>query len=274
MSLEAADLVRVRSLSLFETTNDEVFDGLMRGAFLQRFPRGSQLTTQGQPDNFLFLLLEGAIELEGSFSDRESTLALLWPTATLGLASIVLDGPSLMTARTTKASLILMLPGEALRQALGEDAGLGRAVAEELAGCFSGAVRSLKNCKLRTARERLISYLLAQHQRQGGGSVVKLPCRKRVLASLLGMTPENLSRAFSSLGSHGVEIDGSTVTLRQPGDLAQLAPPDPMIDNNIGDGFGQAERERRRGGRAPMAAHQSVTPKVEAGLGADCAITI
>lgn len=255
MSLEAPDLLRVRALPLFETAADGVFHQLMRGAFLQRFPRGSQLTTQGQPDNFLFVLLEGAIELEGSSSDRESTLALLWPTATLGLASIVLDGPSLMTARATKASLILMVPGDAFRQALGQDAGLGRAVAEELAGCFSGAVRSLKNCKLRTARERLISYLLAQHARQGGGSVVKLPCRKRVLASLLGMTPENLSRAFSSLGPHGVEIDGATVTLRQPDSLAQLAHPDAMIDNDIGDAFSQAERERRRGARTANAPH-------------------
>ncbi|AAK23391.1 transcriptional activator FtrB [Caulobacter vibrioides] len=255
MSLEAPDLLRIRALPLFEAVNDGAFDRLMRGAFLQRFPRGSQLTTQGQPDNFLFVLLEGAIELEGSSSDRESTLALLWPSASLCLASIVLDGPSLMTARTTKGSLILMVPGDAFRQALEEDAGLGRAVAEELAGCFSGAVRSLKNNKLRTARERLVSYLLAQHQRQGGGAVVKLPCRKRVLASLLGMTPENLSRAFASLGPHGVEIDGSTVTLREPEGLAQLARPDPMIDNPIGESFSQAERERRRGGRTAIAAH-------------------
>lgn len=255
MSLEAPDLRRVKALSLFEPMNDEVFSRLMRGAFLQRFPRASQLTTQGLPDNFLFVLIEGAIELEGSSSERGSILALLWPNATLGLASIVLDGPSLMTARTTKASLILMVPGGALREALAEDAGLGRAVAEELAGCFSGAVRALKNCKLRTARERLISYLLSQHERQGGGSVVKLPCRKRVLASLLGMTPENLSRAFSSLAPHGVEIEGATVTLLEPDGLARLAQPDPMIDSNIGEGFGQAERERRRGGRHTMATH-------------------
>lgn len=255
MSLEAPDLLRVRALPLFESVDDDVFHRLTRGAFLQRFPRGSQLTTQGRPDNFLFVLLEGAIELEGSSSDRDSTLALLWPPATLGLASIVLDSPSLMTARTTKASLILMVPGEAFRQALGEDAGLARAVAEELAGCFSGAVRSLKNCKLRTARERLISYLLALHERQGGGSVVKLPCRKRVLASLLGMTPENLSRAFSSLGPLGVEIDGATVTLRHPDGLAQLAQPDAMIDSDVGEGFGQAERERRRGARTTLATY-------------------
>ena len=254
MSLEDTDLVRVRALSLFRALDSDVFTRLMRGAFLQRFPRGSQLTSQGQPDNFLFVLLDGAIELEGSSCDRESTLALLWPTATLGLASIVLDGPSLMSARTTKASLILMIPGEAFRQALGEDAALGRAVAEELAGCFSGAVRSLKNCKLRTARERLISYLLAQYERQNGGSIIRLPCRKRVLASLLGMTPENLSRAFASLTPHGVEIDGATVTLRQPDALAMLARPDPTIDSDVGEGFSQAERERRRGERLAMAA--------------------
>ena len=76
-----------------------------------------------------------------------------------------------------------------------------------------------------------------------------------VRSIVLGMTPENLSRAFSSLAPHGVEIEGATVTLLEPDGLARLAQPDPMIDSNIGEGFGQAERERRRGGRHTMATH-------------------
>jgi CRP/FNR family transcriptional activator FtrB len=70
-----------------------------------------------------------------------------------------------------------------------------------------------------------------------------------VLASLLGMTPENLSRGFASLASLGVEVDGPTVVLQDPAALAALASPDGAIDNHAafdGDHPGQAERERRR----------------------------
>ena len=128
-----------------------------------------------------------------------------------------------MTARTIMRSQVLMIPGETFRQAVREDPALSFAVAEELSGCYSGVVRVLKNYKLRGALERLANYLLVQQRRQGGGATLRLPCQKRVLASLLGMTPENLSRAFATLGGHGVQVDGANVTIHRPGALARLA---------------------------------------------------
>ena len=112
------------------------------------------------------MLLEGTVLLEGTWNGRESDLALLRPPSTLMLASVVLDGPNLMSARATSPGAALAIPGRAVRQALGQDPGFARAVAEEIAGCFSGVVRSFKNHRLRGAQERLASYLLTQHQRQ------------------------------------------------------------------------------------------------------------
>jgi CRP/FNR family transcriptional regulator, transcriptional activator FtrB len=61
---------------------------------------------------------------------------------------------------------------------------------------------------------------------------VRLHHEKRVLASLLGMTPENLSRAFAALQRHGVTVEGAVVTLRNISALEGLAKPDPLIDNH------------------------------------------
>ncbi|MCF6315791.1 MAG: helix-turn-helix domain-containing protein, partial [Marinosulfonomonas sp.] len=54
---------------------------------------------------------------------------------------------------------------------------------------------------------------------------------KRRLASVLGMTPENLSRAIKSLRPYGVIIDGQTVEITKPDDLKRLAKPTPLIDD-------------------------------------------
>ncbi|MCP5865465.1 helix-turn-helix domain-containing protein, partial [Klebsiella pneumoniae] len=67
--------------------------------------------------------------------------------------------------------------------------------------------------KLRQSAERLGNLLIQQERRQGGTGMVQLRAEKRLLASLLGMTPENLSRAFGVLGKHGISVEGTKVRI-------------------------------------------------------------
>ncbi|HRD47354.1 MAG TPA: helix-turn-helix domain-containing protein, partial [Caulobacter sp.] len=73
---------------------------------------------------------------------------------------------------------------------------------------------------------------ITQRHRQGGASTFVLPHEKRVLASLLGMTPENLSRAFAALADYGVEVAGPRVSITRPVVLERIAKPHPLIDNH------------------------------------------
>jgi CRP/FNR family transcriptional activator FtrB len=68
--------------------------------------------------------------------------------------------------------------------------------------------------------------------RQSVGANVVLRHEKRILASLLGMTLENLSRAFAALRKHGVSVNGAAVTIANAAALHALAKPDPLIDNH------------------------------------------
>lgn len=232
MPIRAVDLDRIRGLSLFATLPDDAFRRLTEGAFLQRFPAGADLIVEGDPVDFLFVLIDGTVELAGTWNDKETTLAVLGPVSTFILAAVVLDAPATMSARTMAHSDILMLPGGPLRRAVQEDVQFAYAVALELSGCYGGLVRAIKNQKLRGGVERLANYLLAQRSRQGGGPVT-LPYEKRVVASLLGMSPENLSRAFATLGDYGVVVEGPLVTITRPAVLERLAKPDPLIDKHL-----------------------------------------
>ena len=100
---------------------------------------------------------------------------------------------------------------------------------------------------MRGGLERLANYLITQRLRQGGEPSFELPHEKRMLASLLGMTPENLSRSLSALADYGVEVHGPMVTITRPTVLERLAKPDPLIDNHqpVTDALtGKAQRER------------------------------
>lgn len=255
MPIRAADLDRIRSLPLFSQTSDETFRDVTAGAFLQRFPAGTTLLTEGDDVDFLYILLDGIVELEGTWNDKETTLAVLRPVSTFILAAAVLDAEALMSARTIERSDILMLSAEALRRAMKTDPQFSFAVAQELSGCYRELVRTIKNQKLRGGAERLANYLISQQALQGGADTFTLPHEKRVLASLLGMTPENLSRAFANLADYGVVVNGPSVTLSRPVVINRLAKPNALIDHHTAPSQdrGDGAHDRWGAGRARAA---------------------
>lgn len=135
-----ADLDRVRALPLFASVSSDVLRRLTGGAFLQRFPTSTTLLLEGDRVDFLYVLLDGTVELQGAWKDRETTLAVLRPVSTFILAAVVLDADGLMSARTLERSEILMLSGEVIRRTMKEDPDFAFAVAQELAGCYRGLV--------------------------------------------------------------------------------------------------------------------------------------
>jgi CRP/FNR family transcriptional activator FtrB len=244
--MRPSDSERVRTLPIFAGLDDDSYASITGSAFLQRFPANTQLLIEGDPVDFLYVLLDGQVELSGTWNDKETVLTILRPVSSFILAAVVLDAEALMGARVLERSDILMIPGAAIRARMADDAAFAIAVSRELSGCYRGLVRSIKNQKLRSGVERLANYLLQLHTRAGGADQFVLPHEKRVLASLLGMAPENLSRAFQTLKPYGVTVNGAEVRLSLLADLRRLAKPDPLIEkpaDRRGDAVAEFEAE-------------------------------
>jgi len=223
----------VRRLELFAEMSDESFETLVTGAFLQRFPPRLQLITEGDPSDFLYVVLDGRVELFAQANNRETTIGMIEPLGTFILAATLKDAVYLMSARTLEPSRLLMIPSQNVRQVFGADSAFARAMSQELATRFRELVKLLKTQKLRTGVERLANYLLGHAEEQEGQLVVNLSMEKTVLAAFLGMTPENLSRAFATLRLYGVEVDGSEIRLTKPKDVETLAKPTDLIDDSL-----------------------------------------
>ena len=220
----------VRELDLFRDMDETRFDSLLNAAFLQRFPERVTLIEEGGAADFLHVVIDGTVELYATLDKRESTMTVLAPVSTFILAAVLKDAVYLMSARTKTVSRILMIPAQNVRDAMAEDDAFARSIVNELASCYRGVVRNHKNLKLRTGVERLASYLAHQHARQGANGKLKLPIDKKTLASMLGMTPENLSRAFSTLRKSGVNVEGANIDITSNSDLLVLARNAPLID--------------------------------------------
>jgi CRP/FNR family transcriptional regulator, transcriptional activator FtrB len=224
------DLAEIRFLPLFRNMLQANFVALMQAAYAQRFPAGIELIRQGGRADFLHVVVEGSVELYADWQGRSTTMAVVQPVGTFILAACVRDLPYLMSARTLVPSRVLLVPASDLRAIFRSDPEFAVSIVGELAGAFRSMARHAKNLKLRTSRERIACYLLKQSQLAGGADRFVLQVEKRLVASYLGMTPENLSRALKTLVADGVEMKGQTVTITDRAKLMAACPPDILID--------------------------------------------
>lgn len=221
----------IRGLDLFAAMQDSNFEALMRGSYVQSFPPQIELIQEGDSSDFLHIVLTGSVDLYARWNDRETSLETVRPISTFILAATVKDAPYLMSARTIEKSRIVLIPSQDVRGVFDRDPDFARAIVTELAFCYRRSVKNAKTLKLRTSFERLANYILRQQIRADGAAQFPLDTEKRRLASLLGMTPENLSRAFRGLRSHGVTVKGNQITIGDTAALEGFARPDPLIDD-------------------------------------------
>jgi Crp-like helix-turn-helix domain len=102
-----------------------------------------------------------------------------------------------------------------------------------LAGCDPREATCEGGLPLMTSaviRLRLANFPLVRDEEAGGRGEFELPHERRLLSSWLGMTPENLSRAFAALKPYGIAMKGPRVRLADPDDLRRLAKPSILID--------------------------------------------
>lgn len=230
--MRAEDASEIRELRLFRDCADETFEGLVEAAFLQRFPSGVELIRESEPADFLYVVVEGLVEMFATHLDRETTVGFVHPLGTFILAAVLKDQVYLQSARTVERSRVLMIPAESVRHAMTADRAFMTAIVAELAQCYRNLVKDIKDQKLRSGAERLANWILRAHKRTNGGGIVRLRVGKRALAARLGMTPENLSRAFNTLRPYGVEVNGPEIQIVDLEDLTKFAKPYPLIDDH------------------------------------------
>jgi CRP/FNR family transcriptional activator FtrB len=190
------------------------------------------LSRQGEMPEFLHVLLEGQVALTSTAADGTTALVeVLHPMDHFVLASVLARLPYLMTARTVGVVRLLAIDAQGLLEIVERDASVANALLRSVSCEFRTMVRQVRDLKLRTAAQRLGCYLLARVKDGPANKAdFRLPFDKGLLAARLGCRQENLSRAFATLRSYGVETHGSRVILHDISRLRALAIPDELSD--------------------------------------------
>jgi CRP/FNR family transcriptional activator FtrB len=217
-SMEASDRDWIARNPVFQSLGEDDLNVLLGDAVVHDQPADTVLFRQGQRPDFLHVLIEGRVGLMGvGMDDRQVVVEFMEPGESFILAAVLTDAPYLMAARTIQRSRVLLIPAGTLREHVSANARLAVGMLASLSRHYRMMVRQVKDLKLHSATERLGCYLLAMGEQGAGGRdgpvTVTLPVEKALLATRLGTTPENLSRAFANLRSVGVTTLGGTVTI-------------------------------------------------------------
>jgi CRP/FNR family transcriptional activator FtrB len=237
-----SDWDAARAIPLFAQVSEPNFRALRDATIVHRLPKNACLAKEGERPRFLHLLVDGSVEVFGCHNGQSATIDVKEPVSAITLAAVLRNSLALKSARTLSAARVLATPAEVVREAFRRDAAFARAAAEELADSYADTVRLLMNEKLRTSTERLAAWILCTCAAEGNTSF-ELKFNKRILASRLGMAPENLSRNLGILERHGVRTDGRDIVIENLQSLQAFAKPSALIDGiaaNDESGIGAA----------------------------------
>jgi len=203
----------IRALPVFSSLPASTMDKLLAEISSEQIPAGIVLIHEGKSQEWMFILIEGLLQVFTKSGAHETTLAIL-PAPVLAFAdAISCDAVALASARTLQPSWVARMPVAQARRLFEEERHFADSVTNAIAANWRSMLSECKNTRSRNGLQRLIAWVLAMQDRAGAASEIRLPYDKAVLASRLGMAPETLSRNLARLAALGVTIQGRRVTI-------------------------------------------------------------
>lgn len=174
--------------------------------------KGLNLFRKGDYADASYILIYGLVKLSiPSTQGSDKLLELIRPGQSLGEAMMFLDEPYPFYAEALENSLLLKIPRTALLRLLDSSPVIARQMMAGLSYRLLGFIRNVERYSLQNATQRVIDYLLQTSIMQSTKDV-RLELKKNLLASLLNLTPETLSRVLHHLmDEQMIKVCGSTI---------------------------------------------------------------
>lgn len=211
--------------------NGGVLQGLKEAMRVRRLYKRDVLVLQGEEPRLVYLLLDGAVQAFTEHNSKTAVCEVALAPVLLPLEATLSGGASLHTWETLLPAVACSFPIEVFTAGCERDATFALAVAQQIALQHRNARRALLSERLRTTNERLANWLLQEHRKHHGGPITILT-KKNVLASQLGMAPENLSRSLLLLSNYGVRSEGQHVYVYNEEELEKFARPNVLLDGS------------------------------------------
>jgi CRP/FNR family transcriptional regulator, nitrogen fixation regulation protein len=169
----------------------------MMGAVMS-FSRNSEIFGENEPAEYVYRVISGSVRTYKILNDgRRQIGGFYLPGDIFGLE---FADEHVFSAEAVTDARIVLLKRSAITKLADRDAAIGR----ELFALTSRELRRAQDRVLllvKSAQERLASFLLEMAERGSAGNTVELPMSRQDIADYLGLTIETVSRTLTSLES-------------------------------------------------------------------------
>lgn len=214
----------LRNLAMFQNLQDKQFDKLAATVRERDLQKGEILFHKGDKPVGFFLVVRGQIKLAiASTQGQEKVVDLLGPGQSFGEAVMFMEKPYPVLAQALMDTQLLFIPKNDVFTALEKDPLFARQLLAGLSIRLHTLIQDVESFTMRSSAARVVGYLLSNTERLiSGVERVDLPANKNVVASLLNLTPETLSRVFHDLTEAGlIKVEGRHVLILNSSKLAQ-----------------------------------------------------
>lgn len=200
--------------------------------------KGEIIFQEGDRGEGFYIVAAGKIKVfKMSFEGKEQILHIYGPGHIFGEVPVFQGTSFPASAMALESSTILFLPRQAFVQQIGKSPALAMNMLADLSMRLREFTVQIENLSLKEVPARLAAYILTLAQEEAGHSQtialrkkslpaanVSLPVSKVQLASLIGTTPETVSRVLKKMDLGGfIKADGKKILILDQESLEELS---------------------------------------------------
>jgi CRP/FNR family transcriptional regulator, dissimilatory nitrate respiration regulator len=175
---------------------------------------------EGEPADAFYCVLAGYVRLfRLSREGREADIMVCAPGDTFAQCLLFGENTYRYNALAAEPTVLARFDMQAVRELAQQEPEIAKAIIASISRNLQDTIDCITNDRLFTAPQRVANYIASRCPDEGGPASIRLPFQKNLLAGMLGLAPEALSRAFSSLRKAGVTVRGRII---QVGDIKAL----------------------------------------------------
>ncbi|WP_431320142.1 Crp/Fnr family transcriptional regulator [Rhizobium sp. YTU87027] len=195
---------------------------LLSCAAAVRYEPQDVLFRQHEKARYFYCVLSGYVRLYRGSEGREADISICEPGQSFGEGLVLAGEAYNYGAQAMEHAILARFDIAQVKALLDELPRIGVAIARSLSQHLLSTMDCLAQDRMQTSPQRVAHYLLAHCTSEGTRASLRLPFQKSLLARKLGLAPEALSRAFSTLRASGVSVCGRAIAIEDVDLLRQV----------------------------------------------------
>lgn len=214
LKLNGRDRDILATSPLFKGMSQLAFNRVVEHVAVSSYESKDMIFQEGDRPEYFYTVLTGFVRAYRlNREGREADIAVYGPGDTFAETCLFNSDAYGFNAQAAESITLARFEAESVRKLITESPEIAFALMTTLSSNLKNALECVADDRLHTAPQRVANFILKHCPESAESARFRLPFQKSLLAGKLGLAPEALSRAFSSLKSAGVSVHGRVIEI-------------------------------------------------------------